>query len=213
MKKISFVHAIFVVAVILFTSCKGDQGPVGPAGPAGPSGNNGPAGPQGPAGTANVIYSSWFGPSFNGGSAWIGSTFAGLQTNYINYASASLTQAIIDQGAILVYANLQSYANLGNGNSITQLPFTHMNTGNHVETWSHNMTAGNVRINFQTTVGWTPAQMSTSYRFRYIFIPGAVAGRISAGPAAGYSVDQLKTMSYQQVINLLSIPENGSNHK
>ncbi len=212
MKKISFANAILVIAVILFASCKGDQGPVGPAGLAGPTGATGATGSQGPVGSANVIYSSWFGPSFNGGSAWIGSTFAGVQTNYINYASASLTQALIDQGVILVYANLGGYANLGY-NSITQLPFTHMSAGNQVETWSHNMAAGNVRVNFQTTIGWTPAQMSTTYRFRYIFIPGAVAGRISSGPAAGYTIDQLKTMSYQQVLSLLSIPENGSNHK
>ncbi len=131
-----------------------------------------------------------------------------MQNNYINYAAPSLTQSIIDQGTILAYANLSGYGNLGYNNSITKLPFTHMSVIggiNHTETWSHNMAVGNVRINFQTTYGWTPAQMGTGYRFRYILIPGAVAGRFTTGSVAGYTVDQLKAMSYNQVCELLNI--------
>jgi hypothetical protein len=159
LKKCSFFLAIIIVTALFFVSCKGDEGPQGLVGPAGPQSN------AGPAGSANVIYSPWFGPSFNGSSAWIGSAFAGVQTNYINYAAAPVTQALIDQGTILVHANLQGYASLGNANSITQLPFTYMSVVggvNHTETWSHNMTVGNMRINFQTTYGWTPPAMSTT---------------------------------------------------
>jgi hypothetical protein len=47
--------------------------------------------------------------------------------------------------------------------------------------------------------------------FRYVVIPGGVAGRFTSGPAAGYTFDQVRTMSYSQVASLFNIPENGSN--
>jgi hypothetical protein len=47
-----------------------------------------------------------------------------------------------------------------------------------------------------------------------VLIPGLIAGgRFTSGPAAGYSMAQLKEMSYQQVSALFAIPENGTNEK
>jgi hypothetical protein len=53
-----------------------------------------------------------------------------------------------------------------------------------------------------------------SLEYRYVLIPGLVAGgRFSSGPLAGYTVSQIKSLSYQQLIDLLRIPANGSNTK
>ncbi len=50
--------------------------------------------------------------------------------------------------------------------------------------------------------------------YRYILIPGLVSGgRFTSGAAAGYTVDQLKAMSYEDVRTLFNIPENGSREK
>ena len=48
--------------------------------------------------------------------------------------------------------------------------------------------------------------------FRYVIIPGGVAGgRLMQGAAAGYSVAELQAMPYEQLLQLFKIPANGSN--
>lgn len=44
-----------------------------------------------------------------------------------------------------------------------------------------------------------------SMEFRYVIIPG--------GTAAGYSIQQIKGMSYAQVTSLFKIPANGTNQR
>src|ERR1700741_3785109 len=93
----------------------GPQGPVGatgsggPTGPSGPTGPAGPTGPQGPPGTANVIYSTWYGPGVNGGTAWAGAVNLGTQTNFVDKPAPGVTASMITQGAIIVYARLNGY--------------------------------------------------------------------------------------------------------
>ncbi len=54
----------------------------------------------------------------------------------------------------------------------------------------------------------------SSREYRYIIIPGAVSGgRLISGPAAGYTIAQLKGMSYSQVSSMFKIPANGSNER
>jgi len=56
------------------------------------------------------------------------------------------------------------------------------------------------------------ANFNGTANFRYIIIPGGVAGgRFVSGAAAGYTVDQIKSMSYQQITSLLNIPSTGTN--
>jgi hypothetical protein len=61
----------------------------------------------------------------------------------------------------------------------------------------------------------TTVVFNTLYQFRYVIIPGGVAigagGRIASGPAAGYTVDELKNMSYDEVARKFNIPATGSN--
>ena len=60
-------------------------------------GDTGPTGPAGPAGSANVIYSAWFSPA-----TWVLETnFTVVERTY-TMTSTSLTQAIIDNGVVLV---------------------------------------------------------------------------------------------------------------
>ena len=68
-----------------------------------------------------------------------------------------------------------------------------------------------------TTNGGTGAFNSTAMStisFRYVIIPGGVAAsRITSGPAKGYTVTQLRALSYNQALALLNIPAEGSNIK
>jgi hypothetical protein len=48
--------------------------------------------------------------------------------------------------------------------------------------------------------------------FRYVIIPGGVSGgRVMSGAAAGYTVDKLKSLSYDEAARLFNLPEKGSN--
>lgn len=194
----------------------GPQGPVGatgPQGPAGPQGPVGPAGPQGPAGTANVIYSSWFGDAtFSPNWADTVLTFVGTVSRAIK-AAPGVTATIINQGLVLSYAKAStiiepqllpwtlSGANVGFPGNSFQLNFIPQN-GKLFYYWN-NLTTGNAS-------GFT----SSGFEYRYVIIPGGVAGgRFTSGPAAGYSVDQIKSMSYSQVSSLFNIPASGSNER
>jgi len=58
----------------------------------------------------------------------------------------------------------------------------------------------------------SPVGFSVSGSFRYVIIPGSVAGgRMVSGPASGHTVNELRAMSYQQIAQLFSIPPNGTN--
>jgi hypothetical protein len=58
----------------------------------------------------------------------------------------------------------------------------------------------------------TTLVFNTGYQFRYVLIAGSVlGGRIMNGAAAGYTEDQLKAMSYEEIKNLFSLPDNGTN--
>lgn len=178
----------------------GPTGPAGPIGPQGPAGPQGPQGPQGPAGTANVIYSTWASPT-----AW---TNPGLSFSDYSFdrVAPGITQAIIDNGVVLAYAQLS-----GDGGVTRPLPSTLTNSG-LVYTFGYLIpSAGTIRYTLTFSVG-APSAPSTTSLFRYVIIPGGVAGgRIVTGPATGYTPDQLRTMSYQQIAQMFNIPYNGTN--
>lgn len=107
MKTKLFKNLIFLFTVgILLGGCKKEVGPIGPAGPAGPAGAAGAAGikgdpgDKGSTGTANVIYSDWLPiPTTPSGNLPYRKNFS------IN--TPGLTQAILDQGFVYVYAKAQ----------------------------------------------------------------------------------------------------------
>jgi hypothetical protein len=200
MKLHTFLFLLFTSAVIVVTtSCKKKQGPQGPAGPAGVQGVQGPAGP---AGTANVIYSAWFTPT-----AW---TTPGLSSSSSSFdkTAPGVTATVISQGLVLSYVQLT-----GDGGVTRNLPTT-INISPSI-IYQLNfliVSAGILRFTTHDLQGsFTPV---ITNQYRYVIIPGGVSGgRLMNGPAAGYEVDQIKSMSYEQVKSLFSIPENGSNEK
>lgn len=181
---------------------QGPAGPAGPTGPTGPTGATGPAGPQGPIGTANVIYSAWFAPV-----AW---TTPGLSSSSSSFdrTAAGVTASVISQGVVLAYVQLSN-----DGGVTRPLPAT-INISSALIFQLNFLipSAGNLRFTTHNIAGsFTPA---LSNQYRYVIIPGGVAGgRFVSGAATGYSVEALKQMSYLQIKNLFHIPENGSNEK
>lgn len=225
MRKLRILSLVFIALAFITVNCtkEGPEGPVGaqgpqgppgntggtgPAGPAGPTGPQGPVGPQGPAGpagTANVIYSSWM--SF--GSNWV-------DTNMVNIGDAkraiqpapSITTAILDNGAILAYM-----AFTGN---VPFYPLPRMNTqiaGGVV--YNFHPAVGKMIYYYTTFTGTNPGFiLNSGYSFRYVLIPGSISGgRMASGPAAGYSLDELKAMPYEKVARIFNIPAEGTNIK
>ena len=172
---------------ILFSSCKGDPGPAGPQGPAGPTGPTGATGAPGATGatgTANVIYSNWTNVTMtNTGPFWEGLLNA-----------PGITQTVLDRGVVNVY--------LRNENSqIFQLNYSSPG-GNYIHYF---LTVGLITIR---------SSVNSSYAYRYVIIPGGVSGgRFTSGALIGYSTEQIKSLSYDDLCKLLNIPPDGTNIK
>lgn len=227
MRKLSHLYVLLLSFSFIIVSCtkegpEGPVGPIGPQGPAGGSGSTGPAGPtgptgatgpagpqgsqgpQGPAGTANVIYSAWFSLSGIGApNQWHDSTLFDVGACAVAYRNApGVTQAMLDNGVILAYHRFLP------GNPASQLPA---------------LLAGGFYMGFRPVVGRMiyfittaippyPGGLSNLSEFRYVLIPGGVAGgrgvnseKIVDIRGQTYTESQLKAMSYQQVCTLLNI--------
>lgn len=198
MKTNNLLVAIIIAAVTL-ASCKGDPGPTGatgatgPVGPTGPTGATGPAGPVGPAGptgatgatgTANVIYSDWRNVTMtNTGPFWEGTLTA-----------AGITQTVIERGVVNIYLRNEN-------NLVFQLNYSSPG-GNYIHYF---LTVGLITIR---------SSVNSSYPYRYVIIPGGVSGgRFVSGPLTGYSIEQVKAFSYENLCALLHIPASGTNIK
>ena len=182
----------------------GVQGPQGPPGPAGPQG---PQGPAGTPGTTNVIYSAWWAPAI---ADWVDTTItlAG-PVKRARRAAPGITLPFLQNGVVLAYASFlpattaRTYRLPLSVSQGTTVPF-HM---------GYLADPGKI-IYYYGNMNGTPTTLvfNTSYSFRYVLIPGTTAGgKMMNGPAAGYTVEQLKAMEYEQICNLFNIPPNGSN--
>ena len=180
----------------------GPAGPAGPAGPTGPQGPVGPAGPAGPAGTANVIYSAWFTASTL---TWADSTHANYGTiSRGNRLASSITAGVVDNGVVISYYRDAATAT-------TMMPYTFGNGGNIRQINSLIRTGAITFFVANLTTGNASGSVPSG-DFRYVIIPGSVAGgRMMSGAAAGYTVEQLRGMSYEQICELFHIPANGGN--
>jgi hypothetical protein len=233
MKKITLSVLLLVVTALIFSACKGDSGPVGPQGIQGPAGSQGlqgvigpqgpvgatgpqgPVGPQGPQGVTNVIYSSWIPtPTTFGATGWLDSSLSTIGTvSRANIAAPAITQTIINQGLTLVYHTFSATAaGLATTANAQSLPFT-TNVGAVLIEANYRPAVGRVIFFIKTFSGTGSFGLLTGHYVRYIVIPGSVAGRFTSGPAAGYTVDQIKAMSYEQVLALLNVPASGTNEK
>lgn len=120
MKKAFLSFAI--LAMILFSCTK--PGPIGPTGPAGTNGKDGVAGTNGAAGANGTNGTNGINGNANviGSNTVVSSNWTSLSDDGINFdysitvTWASITQAIVDKGVVMVY--------LQNGSSWIALPLT-----------------------------------------------------------------------------------------
>lgn len=227
------LFSVIISGAAMFTSCKGDtgavgpqgiqgpagpqgaQGIIGPTGPVGPQGIQGPVGPQGPQGVTNVIYSNWIPtPTTFGAAGWFDSSITTIGTvSRANIAAPAITQTVINQGLTLVYHTFSATpAGLATTANAQSLPFT-TNVGSVLIEANYRPAIGRIIFFIKTFSGTGSFGLLAGHYVRYIVIPGSVAGRFTSGPAAGYTVDQIKSMSYDQVMALLNVPATGTNTK
>ncbi|WP_304488664.1 hypothetical protein [Dyadobacter sp. CY312] len=210
MKRLTILMSA-VLMVFMMASCEkstdgepGPKGDKGDTGATGPAGSTGPAGAAGTTGTANVIYSDWYGPDFNGGSVWTGTTLEGRLINTTKKAASVVTENILNQGVVLVYAKLGAYGTIYglSPSAVAMLPISGTVTRAGViqtESWQAVAQTGTVNVNFQNSANlWGTASMATDYRFRYVIIPGGVAGARQAG---------IDYKNYEQVKRAYNIPD------
>ncbi len=218
MRKFSLLSLLLIAFSFILIQCT-KEGPEGPAGatgaqgptgstggtggvgPAGPPGTPGGTGPAGPPGTANVIYSPWFNAST--GSGWADSviTFMGTVSRNI-FPAPGITATILSQGVVLAYTNI----NVPPFRPV-QLPYFIQSTQAYKADY---LTAVGKLIIYQMNLIPpalpTPGFFIGSDQFRYVIIPGGVAGGRGTGPYMGYTEAQLRAMSYDDVCRTFSIP-------
>jgi len=227
MRKLRFLSFSFLSIAFIAASCtkEGPEGPVGAQGAQGPPGTPGangangaagPAGPQGPPGTANVIYSGWIAsPTTFSVAGWMDTSITTIGTvSRANFPAPSMTQAILDQGLTLVYHTFAASPAVPTGGANAQpLPYNvGIGGGNFVEV-NYRPAVGRVFVYLHNVLPGTGGfGFLAGHYFRYIIIPGGVAGgRMISGTAAGYTIDELKAMGYEQVLQKFNIPREGSN--
>ncbi len=143
---------------------------------------------EGPAGKdATVYYSEWFYPS-----EWSGES----GDWYFTANAPDLTEDIVERGVILAYAWLDG--DVYDSNAVRPLPAYAVGAN-----WSF-LISEYGSIEFTCDMVDLPATEGNSFRF--IAIPGTKTAAKSAS-AAGYSVQDLRKMSYRQICELFDIPE------
>lgn len=226
MRKLRLLSLSFLAIALITVSCtkEGPEGPVGATGPQGPPGTPGAAGAagaagapgaQGPPGTANVIYSGWIpSPTTFSVAGWFDTLITTIGTvSRANFAAPSMTQAILDQGLTMVYHTFVASGSPIGGANAQSLPYNvGIGGGNFVEV-NYRPALGRVFVYLHNVLPGTGGfGFLAGHFFRYIIIPGGVAGgRMISGPATGYSVQELQAMPYEQLIRKLNIPRDGSN--
>lgn len=161
----------------------------GDPGPAGATGPAGPTGAIGPIGTANIIYSPWANLTFTGS----GTSWSALIT------APGVTQDIMDKGVVKTYFKF--------GTGVYEGNYTNL-TGGSTSAIYQFLSVG--AINLRST-------FAANYPWRYVIIPGGVAGgRLVGAPEAEMFVLQdgtsirkaeLDKMSYKEVCKRFGIPE------
>jgi Collagen triple helix repeat (20 copies) len=219
MRKFKSLSLLLLASAFILVNCtkEGPEGPAGATGAQGPAGatgatgatgaagTTGPAGATGaagPAGTANVIYSSWAAQG-----SWADTTFPGVGSGTLSRSirtAAGITQGILDQGVIITYWQFPA-------TTVQQLPAFAANPAQVLNSVS---ALGKVIFYIANLTTGTATGASAGGLFRYVIIPGGVAGgrgvsseKIAEIKGQVYTESQLKAMSYSQICSLLNIPQ------
>jgi hypothetical protein len=142
-------------------------------------GSAGPAGATGPAGPDSVVYSNWIALSF---------TYNTTDSLYEDTLSApTITSGILDSGVILTYIESPDANNVLHIQPVSALNYV----------ISEDYSIGHINI--------LSTQDLTNLEYRYVTIPGSkAAGNSAARKVNGYTISQLKAMSYAQVQQVLA---------
>ena len=145
----------------------------------GTTGPAGPTGPRGPAGPDSVVYSNWVALSF---------TYNPNDSLYVDTLSApAITAGILDSGVILTYIQYPDVNNVAHIQPVSALNYI----------ISEDYSVGEINI--------LSTQDLTNLQYRYVTIPGSkAAGNSAARKVNGYTITQLKAMSYAQVQQVLA---------
>lgn len=203
MRKYSSLSLVVLLFSLTILSCS-KEGPEGPPGPAGPQGSAGPQGPTGPVGSANVIFSPWF--TLTG---WHDSTMTDQGLTKVDYrTSPGVTQAIVTSGVVLGYVAPSAVSTFA-----YQLPWIYTASNPNIIV-SYIPTVGRM-VFYNTGVNSVAGGIvpNATYVYRYVIIPGGVAGGRTTGGIGGsnYTAQQLQSMSYSEIAQLFNIPATGSN--
>jgi hypothetical protein len=211
MKKSNYFMLLLTIVMLFATSCgkNGAVGPQGPIGPAGPTGATGAAGTNGAAGTpgatgatgatgtANVIYSAWVTPA-----SYTKDTIFSTYHFYANIAATKITQAILDNGTVVVFGKLDGYTStIWPTSQVSALPIIvtyEEGTTVYTDTWSALATLGNIKIDFVNNLNLYNG-ISNAHQFRYIIIPGAVLTAVTN--------HHLNFNDYNQVKQAFNLPD------
>jgi hypothetical protein len=129
-----------------------------------------------------------------------------------NFSAPSITQTTLNQGLTMVYHTFAAPPALPTASANTQsLPFS-TNVGTLIIEANYRPAVGRIIVFIKNLSSTASFGLTLGHFFRYIVVPGGVAGgKMMNGPAKGYSVQELKSMPYEDVVRLLRIPRDGSN--
>ena len=177
---IFFFFSLSISLIISSCSKTGPEGPAGAQGAPGEQGAPGPEGAKGDAGSANVFYSDW--TAFYDGSTWSGAINEyGIIIRKYPVTAPKITDAVIDQGAVMVYVKFASTPSEAN-----PLPVTFASSYNGIlAELKFRLSAGSITLihSLITRPDIDPGAINYQNSYRYIIIPGGVhARRASALP-------------------------------
>jgi hypothetical protein len=180
----------------------GSTGPAGPAGPAGPVGPAGSTGATGPAGSANVIYTAW--TNFNIANWTAVQNVFGIDQRRYPIPAPGLSQTMLDNGVVIVYIKFSGVAN-----TAYPLPMVESIAGSGgLQNMQNINTLNTITLRFFNANGvGDPGTFGTPNQWRYVLIPGGVAGGRGAGPYMGYTEQQIRAMSYNEVCRIFNIAQ------
>ncbi len=135
MKK-TIIYGMFTLTVLMFGACTKPK--------------DGAPGAQGPQGNANVQSNTFTVTSW-------GYT---APDYYVNLSESSITQDIINTGAVLVYQT--------NGTTNVQLPYTVYPNSTYSETWVSLITVGNVKILVEDSDQTQPNNPGAGIQFKVV---------------------------------------------